>query len=133
MLKPIFIIVVIAFYINREIQAVTLTEDQLREQLRLQGFPENQINTWICLIMAESSGRTDAVDPLNTDGSRDYGLFQINSRYWCSDSGQPGNGCNVRCEDVMTDDITLASQCAKLIYKTQGFEAWTGWKNNCRG
>lgn len=30
----------------------------------------------------ESRYRYDAVG-YNTDGSRDYGIYQINSRYWC--------------------------------------------------
>lgn len=46
--------------------------------------------------MAESSGNTAAVGGPNTDGSYDYGLFQINSRYWCT-VGSPGNGCNIDC------------------------------------
>lgn len=52
----------------------------------------------VCLIEAESSRRTDAIHGPNEDGSYDYGLFQINSRYWCNTGATPGNVCNLRCD-----------------------------------
>lgn len=52
----------------------------------------------VCLIEAESSRRTDAVHGPDEDGSYDYGLFQINSRYWCSTGATPGMVCNLRCD-----------------------------------
>ncbi|KAK9504302.1 hypothetical protein O3M35_010667 [Rhynocoris fuscipes] len=102
-----------------------------RELLR-QGFPRHEIADWLCLIEAESSFRTDAINYKNNDTSWDHGLFQINDRYWCGRYGVGGD-CKVKCEDLRTDDITIASRCAKLIKRRQGFKAWTGWVNNCRG
>lgn len=53
----------------------------------------------VCLVESESSYRTDIVGPPNVDGSRDWGLFQINDRYWCQ--GQYAgskNMCGKNCE-----------------------------------
>ncbi|KAJ8721287.1 hypothetical protein PYW07_002062 [Mythimna separata] len=88
---------------------------------------------WVCLIENESSRRTGVVGKPNNDGSRDHGLFQINDRYWCSESTVPGKDCYVTCAEVMTDDITQASICAKKIYRRQGFFAWEGWEQSCQG
>lgn len=31
----------------------------------------------VCLVMSESSGNTHAINTQNSDGSYDYGLFQV--------------------------------------------------------
>lgn len=37
----------------------------------------------------------------NTDGSFDYGIFQINSHYWCNDyRSHTENICQVECEGL---------------------------------
>lgn len=34
----------------------------------------------------------------NNDGSTDYGIFQINSRWWCNNDETPTeNACNIKC------------------------------------
>ncbi|XP_049871327.1 lysozyme-like isoform X2 [Pectinophora gossypiella] len=88
-------------------------------------------NLRVCLVEAESSRRTDAVGGPDDDGSYDYGLFQINDRYWCNSGDKPGKECHVRCADLLSDDISAASNCTKKIYNIQGFSAWVGWVNEC--
>lgn len=34
---------------------------------------------------------------------------------------------------LISDDIGVASSCAKLIYSIMGFPAWTGWVAKCQG
>lgn len=51
-----------------------------------------------CLIESESSGIGNAVGGPNTDGSYDYGFFQINDKYWCANNGQGINACNIDCQ-----------------------------------
>lgn len=46
----------------------------------------------------ESGRKTDRRGKVNKNGSRDYGLFQINDKYWCSNTSTPGKDCNVTCE-----------------------------------
>nr|ABV68862.1 lysozyme [Trichoplusia ni] len=105
---------------------------ELVQELRKQEFPENKLNNWVCLIESESSRRTDVIGPANSDGSRDYGLFQINDNIWCSNTTVAGKGCQVTCAELITDDITKASVCAKKIYRKQGFFAWHGWTKRCQ-
>ncbi|XP_026484424.1 lysozyme-like [Vanessa tameamea] len=109
------------------------TRCELVHQLRDHGFPEGKLRDWVCLVENESSRTTSKIGKVNKNGSRDYGLFQINDKYWCSNTSTPGKDCNVTCSDLLVDDITKAATCAKKIFKRHGFNAWYGWKNHCQG
>jgi len=34
--------------------------------------------------------------------------------------------------ELLTDDIAKAAECAKLIYRLQGFNPWHGWTRKCK-
>ncbi|XP_063066626.1 lysozyme C II-like [Engraulis encrasicolus] len=89
------------------------------------------LSGWVCLAFRESSYDTEAVNRANSDGSTDYGIFQINNRYWCSDSQFNGRGCGVRCTDLY--NLQRSITCAKTIVREQGIHAWVGWRNGCQG
>ncbi|XP_072938935.1 lysozyme-like [Epargyreus clarus] len=128
------IVVLLLFSVCFYSEAKHFSRCGLVRELRRQGFPEDKMRNWVCLVEAESSRRTDVVGrPSKKDGSRAYGLYQINDRYWCSNTNIPGKGCNVTCKALLTDDITAASTCAKKIFRRQGFKAWTGWVVKCQG
>lgn len=59
----------------------------------------------------ESGGRAGAISGVNSNGTRDYGLFQINSSHGYS-------------KQSMLDPLQNAKQ-ALSIYHSQGFGAWT--------
>ncbi|XP_054091050.1 uncharacterized protein LOC105211205 [Zeugodacus cucurbitae] len=104
-----------------------------REMSRL-GVPRDQLARWTCIAEHESSYRTDVVGPPNSDGSNDYGIFQINNLYWC----QPANGhfsynqCHIGCNALLTDDIETSVRCAQEVLRMQGWPAWSTWKY-CNG
>ncbi|XP_013193987.2 lysozyme-like [Amyelois transitella] len=129
-MRLILLSVIVAYSVKYNLTK-NFTRCDLVKELRYQGFPEEQLRTWVCLVEAESSRRSDVIGGPDDDGSYDFGLFQINDRYWCSTGVNPGKGCNVLCKDLLTDNITKASLCAMKIYKQQGFSAWLGWKNEC--
>ncbi|PNF29700.1 hypothetical protein B7P43_G13072 [Cryptotermes secundus] len=52
-------------------------ECQLATILQNHGFTKSLIPDWVCLIMSESSGNTAAKGGPNSNGSYDYGLFQV--------------------------------------------------------
>ncbi|XP_075974259.1 lysozyme-like [Anticarsia gemmatalis] len=127
------IVVLVVAALCAQSEAKVFTRCGLVQELRRQGFPANQLRDWVCLIEAESGRNTAVIGPVNSNGSRDWGLFQINDRYWCSTGSSPGKDCNVRCRDLITDNITRASNCAKIIFRRHNFNAWYGWINKCRG
>lgn len=51
----------------------------------------------VCLSKWESGYTTTAINH-NADGSTDYGIFQINSRWWCNNDVTPtSNACSIKC------------------------------------
>ncbi|XP_077291947.1 lysozyme-like [Arctopsyche grandis] len=110
--------------------AKVFTRCELAQELKRQGF--NQISNWVCLIEAESGRNTAVKGGPNNDGSYDWGLYQINDRYWCV-PGAVGGDCRITCQNLLTDDITVASNCAKMIWNRHGWTAWNGWKAKCQG
>ncbi|CAK1600672.1 unnamed protein product [Parnassius mnemosyne] len=130
-MKSLCLVFVFAIFLQCESKQFSRCE--LVHQLRSHGFPEDKMRDWVCLVESESSRTTHYIGKVNRNGSRDYGLFQINDKYWCSNTSTAGKDCNVTCNDLVTDDITKAAKCAKKVYKRHGFNAWYGWKNKCQG
>lgn len=88
----------------------------------------------------------------NANNSKNYGLFQINSKDYCAE-GRKGGLCNMKCEgkweslfrlislpyiptlcslDLSNDDISDDAACAKIIEQREGFKYWKGWSRYCR-
>ncbi|XP_050323066.1 lysozyme 1 [Bactrocera neohumeralis] len=108
----------------------TFTRCSLAVELSRLGVPRDQLARWACIAEHESSYRTGVTGPTNSNGSNDYGIFQINNYYWC----QPANGrfsyneCKLSCNALLTDDITNSVRCARKILAQQGWTAWSTWK-----
>ncbi|KAG5679324.1 hypothetical protein PVAND_008897 [Polypedilum vanderplanki] len=51
-----------------------------------------------------------------------YGIFQINSK-WC-EIGKEGGECNVKCENLLNDDIADDVKCAQSIITKFGMNGW---------
>ncbi|XP_031711814.1 lysozyme C-like [Anarrhichthys ocellatus] len=98
----------------------------------MDGYRGISLADWVCLSKWESSYNTRATNR-NTDGSTDYGIFQINSRYWCNNGqGLTSNACNIRCSELLTDNVSVAINCAKRVVRDpNGIRAWVAWRNNC--
>ncbi|XP_061470330.1 uncharacterized protein LOC133379316 isoform X3 [Rhineura floridana] len=96
------------------------------KQKGMDGYRGISLANWICTAYYESRFNTAAVGPPNSDGSRDYGIFQINSRWWCDNGRRPtANGCKSSCSAFLRDDITNSIECAKRIVRDpQGMNAW---------
>jgi lysozyme C len=96
--------------------------------LRKAGFPESSIGTMVCIAKYESGFNCDATNK-NTDGSTDYGEFQINSYWWCSgDPKSKYNGCGVSCSSLF--NCQSNANCAYTVWKQQGYTAWYGYINH---
>ncbi|KAJ1527377.1 hypothetical protein ONE63_007361 [Megalurothrips usitatus] len=82
----------------------------------------------MCIAYRESRYDSQHINVINTDGSKDYGLFQINNRWWCtnSESPQPNqNLCNVSCDQVLNSmDETV--KCIKTMY-AKSHNTWQPW------
>ncbi|XP_068135075.1 lysozyme C-like [Hyperolius riggenbachi] len=101
----------------------------------LDGYMGYSAANWVCLATHESGLNTMAINN-NNGQSSDYGIFQINSKYWCNDykTAKAVNGCGILCESLRDDNIANDIECAKKIAKQSGgLSAWVAWKKFCKG
>lgn len=105
---------------NGNRKAVKLSERQVAQHLKLAGFPESVIPTMVCVAKHESRLKTNAVN-LNSNGSTDHGIFQINDAWWLSE-------CGVDPEALK--DPMVNTKCAKTVFDRQGLMAWYGYQKN---
>lgn len=99
-----------------------LSETEVARLLRDAGFPESVVPEMVCTARYESSF-FEAATNRNTNGSIDRGLFQINSVHVSGTRGCPSTGA------ALFDAATNA-RCAYAIYRSQGLNAWYGYRNH---
>lgn len=88
--------------------------------------------TGICLVYYGSSFDTMVINRPYGAVSAKYGLFQVNNT-WCSDSKSSKKTlCNIKCDDLLSNDIKESVTCAMKIFHTAHFGAWREWKVYCR-
>lgn len=94
---------------------------QLVDVLRRAGFTGEGLRTAWALAMRESGGRPGALSKVNGDGTRDHGLFQLNSIHVGS----------VISADKVFDAEANARAAFQLSHHGTNFSAWgighTGW------
>ncbi|XP_062975590.1 lysozyme C-like [Elgaria multicarinata webbii] len=106
------------------------------QQLGLNGYAGYSLANWVCTAFHESSYNTDATHYNNYDGSTDFGIFQINSHYWCQyGDEQSSNICGIQCSELLTDNLGPSVACAKLVVRdsANGMGAWVAWRSYCQG
>nr|XP_056711999.1 lysozyme C, milk isozyme-like [Euleptes europaea] len=119
-------------------EAKVMKKCELVKILKQHGMDKHEgykLGDWVCMAYHESRYNTKAVGAPNTDRSRDYGIFQINSKYWCTDGKNPSsNGCKKPCSSFTNDNIEDDIVCAKRIVRDpQKMNAWVGWVKHCKG
>jgi hypothetical protein len=62
----------------------TITPCQTAALLQRAGVPARYVHTLTCVARYESTYNCGAQNLRNGDGTSDHGLFQANSRYWCT-------------------------------------------------
>ena len=86
------------------------------------GFNIPDAQVMVCIAQHESAFNYKAINKdLNSDGSADYGLFQINDRLWA-------DKCNLTIEELLTPEANI--QCAKKVHSQLGFEGWVAYKKH---
>ncbi|XP_055679751.1 lysozyme-like [Lutzomyia longipalpis] len=129
-MKVLFVLLLIGLV--SKIEGRKFTKCELLPIFLDEGFPLEEFPDWLCVIQSESSFNSSAIGGPNSNGSFDWGLFQINDNFWCG-VGKPDHDCNINCYDLVDDDLTDDLQCVKKIYARHGFSAWNGWKKWCQG
>ena len=104
----------------------TLSTDQIRTLLTTAGFPKNSTVTddMVGIAYAESGGDPNSHNSKPPDDS--YGLWQINmlGSLGPARRKQFGISTNTQLFDPQTN-----ARAAYVVYKSQGLNAWTTYKN----
>jgi lysozyme C len=95
-----------------------LPPSEIADLLRAAGIPERDVGRMVCTAKYESSFYAGA-QHRNTNGTTDWGLFQINDRYWLGP-------CGVTRQELL--DPTTNVACAAKVYEAQGMGAWYAYK-----
>ncbi|XP_054447490.1 lysozyme C, milk isozyme-like [Pteronotus mesoamericanus] len=100
----------------------------------MDGFHGYSLANWVCMAEHESNFNTLAFNGNNDNGSSDYGLFQLNNKWWCKDKKYPSaNACKKMCnkflDDIIDDDIACVK---RVVQDPKGMSAWVAWVNHCK-
>ena len=97
-----------------------LTGAQIKTVMKQAGWPTDEatLTTGVAVVLAESRGDRTAVGGPNSDGSKDYGLWQINDKA-NADVLKNGDWSN------SLDNTKMAL----VIYKRQGWKAWATYNS----
>lgn len=64
-------------------------------------------------------------------GSSFLGIYAIGSQWWCGNDS-PGGSCNVKCSDLLDDDIADDVACANKILSSHGLQGWHLTEASCK-
>ena len=101
------------------VPAGALTADEVRADLSEAEWPEPWIPWALCITSHESGWHVDAIGAENHNGSRDYGLWQLNSHWF------DGTFDTFDFYILVVHDAVGNSRLAYKIFKVQGPQAWS--------
>ncbi|CAC5387824.1 LYZ [Mytilus coruscus] len=131
--------ILLAFALVEYSYDATKTKSQVVQALRNQGVPYSDFRDWLCLVKHQSEYGYDVVSN-NTNGSKDYDIFQMNSNYFCGKAKGTSSstclrvntyGCAVTCSSFTNSDISNDANCAVRVKSCGGFGKWYGWRDHC--
>ncbi|XP_037678533.1 sperm acrosome-associated protein 5-like [Choloepus didactylus] len=131
------VVVLLAMLTVASVDAKIYEHCELAEKLEKAGlndFKSYTIGDWLCMAHYESGFDTSFIDH-NPDGSSEYGIFQLNSAWWCDNGVTPTqNLCYMDCRDLLNRHLLDDIMCAKRVVNSQeGMAAWDSWKRHCSG
>lgn len=59
------------------------------------------------------------------------GIYKIGTQWWCGEE-EPGGNCNVKCSDLLDDDIADDVACANKVLESHGLDGWGRTEDSCR-
>lgn len=95
---------------------LVLTPGQLYVLAQKAGWNRAQAVIAMAIAMAESGGKKNAINKKNTNGTEDYGLWQVNSVHGYD-------------KNRLLNDGEYNAAAAYAIYKKQGWAAWSVFKS----
>lgn len=99
----------------------TLSPEEIAGFAKMAGFSGADLTIAVAVAIAESGGRTDIIGPVNSNGTRDYGVWQINSGHTA-----------LFAQTAQNRDWYQAfvnAEWAHTVFQGQGWSAWSAYKS----
>ncbi|XP_070592907.1 uncharacterized protein [Erythrolamprus reginae] len=81
----------------------------------LDGYEGYSLASWICMAFYETGFDTKTIDR-HKGGTKDYGIFHINSGLWCKENDSLSKVlCDIACSDLLNPDLEDDITCAKKM------------------
>ncbi|XP_014260444.1 lysozyme-like [Cimex lectularius] len=92
---------------------------------------EDYLSDWICIVEYASGFNSGKKEYVRYDFYY-HGLFQISPDH-CENDSNPGGTCNVKCSELLGNNISQQAKCAHTLYQSYRFAPWPLWATNCQG
>jgi hypothetical protein len=100
-----------------------LARNSVRQLCDEEGLNQEQKDTLCATIGAESGWKPLAIGKPNTDGSRDYGIVQINDKYWIGPSKK------FPSTDYVLNNPEVCVRWMCQLWKQRKRNYWSAWNN----
>ncbi|XP_029442202.1 lysozyme C, milk isozyme-like [Rhinatrema bivittatum] len=95
----------------------------------LDGYRGYSAANYVCLAYYSSDYDTS----LNKS-PHEFGIFQINSYWWCNVNPEDNKACKISCSSLLDSNISDDLKCVKrIVQDPNALSAWTSWIQNCKG
>lgn len=95
-----------------------------KELFSTHGLDQEDVGHFMCISGERNNYNTRA------SSNSYYGLFAIGSEFWC-DEFKSGNRCNVKCSNLLDDNISDDVRCAMKVFKGLGLRGWNIGQETC--
>lgn len=94
-----------------------------KELYLLHTVPRDEIYMHLCITRTVMD---------TSDASMSFlGVYRIGSQWWCGEN-EAGGSCNVKCSELVDDDIADDVACANKILDSHGLDGWTQTESRCK-
>ncbi|KAM8945819.1 sperm acrosome-associated protein 5-like [Pelodytes ibericus] len=126
----IFFIVILLTVVaeSQTIDRCTLVQSLRSADIRVKNYT---VEDYTCVAYHISN-----YDSFLHQSTTEYGIFQINSYWWCNDGVTVGrkNLCGVLCTDLLNTNLTDDIKCLRrIVQEPDGLAAWDVWNSECKG
>lgn len=87
---------------------------------------KDQTGSLVCI-----AGTRSLFDTSSHQAQEFFGLFKVGAKWWCGKDEKRG-GCDIRCDDLIDDNITDDVKCARYILDIYGTDGWRLGYDSCK-
>lgn len=107
------ICLILLFYSLSSVELRKYDVCSFANEIQSKGVLRNDIHKHVCVAFYKGNFKTDF------NSTKAFGIYAINEE-WCKDDG----ACNIKCSDLLDDNLFDDVQCAEKIIEQKSVKAW---------